>query len=66
MRSHAFKICPLRTLHGNGFSEHQDFKISGGAWPQTPLVPGPLSTRLIRRRLKKTTILVLDSLSVLA
>ena len=29
-------------------------KYSGGAWPQTPLVPGPFSARLIRRWLKKT------------
>ena len=65
MRSHAFKICPLRTLE-MAFQSTKISKFSGGAWPQTPLVPGPLSTRLIRRRLKTTTILVLDSLSVLA
>ena len=52
MRSHAFKICPLRTLE-MAFQSTKISKFSGGAWPQTPLVPGPLSTHLIRRRLKK-------------
>ena len=53
----------------NGVSEHQDFKIFWGSIPQTPLVPGPFSARLIGRSLKKTPrfyiLKKLDSLSVL-
>ena len=46
------RICPLRTLE-MAFQSTKISKFSGGAWPQTPLVPGPFSACLIHRSLKK-------------
>ena len=46
------RICPLRTLE-MAFQSTKISKFSGGACPQTPLVAGPLSASLIRRRLKE-------------
>ena len=46
----------------NGVSEHQDFKISaGGACPQTPLVAGPFSARLIGQWFKKKKPTILNT-----
>ena len=45
------RICPLRTLE-MAFQSTKISKFSGGACPQTPLVVGPFSARLIRRSLK--------------
>ena len=60
------RICPLRTL-AKAFQSTKISNLSGGAWPQTPLVAGPFSARLIRQWLKKTRFYIfkLDSLSVL-
>ena len=46
------RICPLRTLE-MAFQSTKISKFSGGACPQTPLVPGPFSACLIDRSLKK-------------
>ena len=63
------RICPLRTLE-MAFQSTKISKFSGGACPQTPLVVGPFSARLIRRSLKDKNprfyiLKKLDSLSVL-
>ena len=63
------RICPLRTLE-MAFQSTKISKFSGGACPQTPLVVGPFTARLIHRWLKnkKTRFYILkkfDSLSVL-
>ena len=62
------RICPLRTLE-MAFQSTKISKFSGGACPQTPLVAGPFSARLIRRWLKKNprvyVLKKLDYLSVL-
>ena len=42
------RICPLRTLE-MAFQSTKISKFSGGACPQTPLVAGPFSARLICR-----------------
>ena len=42
------RICPLRTLEMT-FQSTKISKFSGGACPQTPLVAGPFSVRLICR-----------------
>ena len=63
------RICPLRTLE-MAFQSTKISKFSGGTCPQTPLVAGPFTARLIHRWLKnkKTDFYILrkfDSLSVL-
>ena len=62
------RICPLRTLEMT-FQSTKISNFSGGECPQTPLVVGPFTARLIRRWLKnkKTPFYILkrfDSLSV--
>ena len=42
------RICPLRTLE-MAFQSTKISKFSGGACPQTPLVVGPFTARLIHR-----------------
>ena len=55
-RQHLDRICPLRTLE-TAFQSTKLSKFSGGACPQTHLVAAPFSASLIRRWLKKPTIL---------
>ena len=47
------RICPLGTLE-MAFQTTKISKFFWGSMPQTPLVPGPFSARLIGRSLKKT------------
>ena len=46
------RICPLRTLE-TAFQSTKISKFSREACPQTPLVAGPFSARLIHQLLKK-------------
>ena len=48
------RICPLRTLE-MAFQSTKISKFYGGACPQTPLVAGPFSARLIGQWFKKKT-----------
>ena len=62
------RICPLRTLE-KAFQSTKISKFSVGACPQTPLVAGPFSARMIRQWLKKKPFYILkklDSLYILA
>ena len=59
------RICPLRTLE-MAFQSTKISKFSGGACPQTPLVVGPFTARLIHWWLKnkKHDFIYLKSLTV--